>query len=163
MGLREWMQRRMASYDGRADLPAHAAFMHAWFTEDRPRRPAIQTERIPPPPEVVEQLRRREEVTAELLQLDLSTADGRRESLPRLQELLRRYPHPVLYDALILAYADAGRWDEARGVAFAARDRRRACERSPHPEIQMETERLRDWTSEDVEELRLERAPEPQK
>jgi hypothetical protein len=155
MGLREWMQRRMAVYDGRAELPAHASLMHRWFTDDRAAAPAAG----PPPPALVDQLRRREEVSAALFELDLATAAGRVAALPQLRELLRLYPHPVVYEALILSYADAGLWDEARGVAYAARDRRRECERSPYPEVQMETDRLREWTAADVEELRRERAP----
>jgi hypothetical protein len=158
MGLREWMQRRMAQYDGRAELPAHASLMHAWFT-DEPRRPAPGAEYGAEglPAELAAQLERREQVTAALLEMDLASADARVEAIPRLRELLRVYPHPVAYEALILAYGEADRWDEARGVAFAARDRRRECARSPFPELRMETDRLRDWTPEDVDELRRER------
>jgi hypothetical protein len=156
MGLRDWMQRRMAIYDGRAELPAHASLMHRWFTDERPGG-ADNTE--PPPPALAEQVRRREEVSAALFELDLASAAGRVAALPQLRELLRRYPHPVVYEALILSYADAGMWDEARGVAYAARDRRRECERSPFAEIRMEIDRLREWTADDVEELRRERAP----
>jgi hypothetical protein len=162
MGLRDWMQRRMAQYDGRAELPAHARLMHAWFTEDRPR-PAGEggfgADGFPA--ELADTLLRREQVTAELLQMELTTAAGRIEAIPRLQQLLQRYPHPVVYDALILGYADAGRWDHARGVAFAARDRRRECAGSPYAEIRAETDRLRDWTAEDVDELRRERPSPP--
>jgi hypothetical protein len=62
-----------------------------------------------------------------------------------------------VYEALINAYVDEGRWEEARGVAFAARERRRECARSPFPEIRMETERLREWSPEEVDALRAER------
>jgi hypothetical protein len=155
MGLRDWMQRRMAVYDGRAHLPTHASLMHRWFTDDRPGEASA----APPPPAVVDALRRREEVSETLLEMDLASASSRIAALPRLRELLRLYPHPVVYEALILTYADAGLWDEARGIAYAARDRRRECERSPYPEIQMEIDRLREWTAADVEELRREREP----
>ena len=158
MGLRDWMQRRMAAYDGHSRLPTHASLMHRWFTEDRAATGAPPGEK--PPAALVEQLRRREEVSQALIEMDLASASARVAALPRLRELLRIYPHPVVYEALILGYADAGRWDEARGVAYAARDRRRECDRSPYPEIQMEIERLREWTAEDVEELRRERPAE---
>ena len=55
------------------------------------------------------------------------------------------------------AYADAGRFDEAKGIAFAARERRAECERSPYPEIRSETEHLHAWTSEEVDAMRAER------
>src|SRR5690606_8421434 len=107
--------------------------------------------------ELAEILRKREEVAAELLGLRLTEREARAAAIPRLHELLRRYPHPLAYEALIHAYLDAERFDEARGVAFAARERRAECERSPYPEIRMEVEGLRAWTPEEVDELREER------
>ena len=113
----------------------------------------------------MEQLRRRAEVTDEVLAMDFTTAVARREAIPQLQQLLKRYPHPVVYEALIHAYADSGRWDEARGVAFAARERRLEVERSRFPEIRSEIDRLKAWSPEDVDEMRRERetaaAPAP--
>jgi hypothetical protein len=159
MGLREWMQRRMASYDGHAQLPTRASLMHRWFTDEQPESAEFGADGLTP--ELSEMLRRREEVSEALLDVDLVTSAGRVSAIPELQRLLRIYPHPVLYEALLLAYGDAGRWDEARGVAFAARARRRECERSPYSAIRLETDRLRDWTTEDVDEIKRERSIAP--
>jgi hypothetical protein len=158
MGLRDWVQRRMANYDGGAEIPALTSVAHAWLSTEAPREHALgEYDAESYPTELTELLRRRAEVSEALLETELSTADGRVSAIPRLQSLLRIYPHPLVYEALILAYADAGRWDEARGVSYAARDRRRECEKSPFPELRMETDRLRIWTAEDIEELRKER------
>ncbi len=102
------------------------------------------------PDHLRELLHRREEVSRELLTMDLATAEARIEMIPRLRELLSRYPHPLVYDTLINAYLDAERYDEARGVVFAARQRRLECERSEHPEIRAEVSNLRDWKPEDI-------------
>jgi len=108
------------------------------------------------PAEVAERLRRRAAVAAELRAMDLATRDGRAQAVSRLKELLREYPHPLAYEALIVAYVDQCRWEEARGVAFAGRERRWEVEHSPFPEIRAEVDRLKRWTPEDVEELRRE-------
>jgi hypothetical protein len=158
MGLREWVQRRMARYDGGAEIPSVTSMAHALLNTEAPHAHALgEYDASSYPAELAELLRRRAEVSEGLLRTDLTTAAGRMSAIPQLQSLLRVYPHPLVYEALILGYADAGRWDEARGVAFAARDRRRECEKSPFPELQMETDRLRIWTSEDIDELRKER------
>ena len=109
------------------------------------------------PQELSELLRRREEVAGELLRLNLIEKQGRIAAIPRLQELLRRYPHPLAYEALIHAYLDADRFDEARGVAFAARERRTECQRSAYPEVRGEVDHLREWSPEDIDQLRAER------
>ncbi|HEU4560347.1 MAG TPA: hypothetical protein VFS20_21030 [Longimicrobium sp.] len=108
------------------------------------------------PAVLADALRRRNAVAAELRAMDIGTDTGRRENLPRLVELLQTYPHPLAYEALILAYVDQRRWDEAKGVAFAARERRWEVEHSPWPEIRSEIDRLRAWSPDDVEELRRE-------
>lgn len=105
------------------------------------------------PAELSELLRRRAEVSRELLEIDVADQEARVEAIPRLRELLRRYPHPLAYELLINAYIDAGRNDEARGVAFAARERRTECARSPYPEIRSEIERLREWDPDEIEAL----------
>ena len=74
-------------------------------------------------------------MASELLKIDIADPDARVAAIPRLKELLRRYPHPLAYETLIHAYVDAGRYDEAKGVAFAARERRNECARSSHPEM----------------------------
>ena len=89
---------------------------------------------------------------------DVADEKARIESIPRLRELLRVYPHPLVYEMLIQSYMDADRFDEAKGVAFAARERRQECARSPYPEIRAETDRLREWKQEEIEELRAESA-----
>jgi len=108
------------------------------------------------PAVLADALRRREAVAAELRTMEIATGSGRRANLERIRELLATYPHPLAYEALILAYADQRRWDEARGVAFAARERRREVEHSPWPEVRAEIARLKAWTVDDVEELRRE-------
>jgi hypothetical protein len=112
------------------------------------------------PPEVADQLRRRAQVAAALRTMDLGSAAGRAQAVARLKELLHVYPHPLAYEALILACVDQCRWEEAAGVAFAARERRWEVEHSPFPEIRAEVDRLRGWTPDDVEELRREAAGE---
>lgn len=102
-------------------------------------------------------LRRRQEVADELLTLDVADRAERQASVEKLKALLHRYPHPLAYEMLIQAYIDAGRWDEARGVAFAARERRIECERSPYPEVRAEIDRLTEWTPAEVDAVRAER------
>lgn len=163
MGIRDWMQRRMARYDGGQELPAFASALHSWVREDRAAPHSLgDFDARSYPPELAEQLRRRARVAERLLELDLTTRAARVEAIPRLRELLRDYPHPLAYEALINAYVDDRRWDEARGLAFAVRSRRRECEASPYPEIRMETDRLFTWSPEEVEALQLESQADPQ-
>ena len=148
----------MGNFDGAAELPRHASAMHALFGDDEPRAPTLgEFDAESYPDDLADLLRRRAQVLAALLDLDLSAAESRRQAIPALQALLRQYPHPLLYEALIHGYVDAGRWDEARGLTFAARNRRAECERSHFPEIRSELDHLRPWTAEDVDELRHER------
>ena len=159
MGLRTWMQRRMSRFDGREEIPPLA---QALLSKDPPAHRSLgEYDAGTYPEDLAERLRRRTRVTEALLQLELSTAQDRVAAIPRLRELLRDYPHPLLYEALINAYLDAGRWDEARGAVHAARARRQDCERSPFPEIRLETDRLREWSLDDVEAVRREREGEP--
>lgn len=108
------------------------------------------------PEELAEFLRRRSQVASELVRIDVTDRDARIAAIPRLSRLLRTYPHPLAYELLIHAYVDAGKYDEAKGVAFAARERRLECERSPHPEIRAEIERLREWSPDEVDAMRQE-------
>lgn len=160
MGLRQWLRKRMMEEDrdDERDLPPPRTLMHAIMgrEEQTPHALGEYTAQTYPG-ELAGILRRRQEVTDALMGMELTSREGRREAVPRLHELLRKYPHPLAYETLIMAYVDQGRWDEARGVAFAARERREECRRSPHPEIRAETDRLREWSPEDVDVLRDER------
>jgi len=161
MGLRSWMQRRMSRFDGREEIPALTGAAQGFLSREEPREPTLgEFDSASYPEDLADRLRRRAQVTEQLLALELSTAEDRIAAIPRLRELLREYPHPLLYEALINAYLDAGRWDDARGAIHSARARRQDCERSPFPEIRSETDRLREWSAEDVEAVRREREGE---
>ena len=157
MGLRSWIRTRMADTQDHSDPSPVKALVYSIVGRDEETPHALGEYTADTyPAEVAEQLRRRGEVAAALRTMDLGSRDGRAQGVSRLKELLRVYPHPLAYEALILAYVDQCRWDEARGVAFAARERRWEVEHSPFPEIRFEVDRLKTWTPEDVEELRLE-------
>ncbi len=89
--------------------------------------------------------------------MNVTDRQARIDALPRLRELLRDYPLPLVYELLIHAYVDSGRFDEARGVAFAAQARREECARSDHPEIRSEIDHLNAWTPAEVDRLKAER------
>jgi pentatricopeptide repeat protein len=157
MGIRNWLHRRFGGAAGE-DRPPGSSIVAALFGRERPRgRPLGEYDRHSYPDDLREALRRREEVAAELREMDLTTREARIASVPRLREMLRVYPHPLAYATLIQAYVDEGRWDEARGAVFAARERRNHVSRSPFPEIRAEIDRLPGWTPEELEELRRER------
>ncbi len=157
MSIREWLKQRITERAGQGE--GNDSFLaRLVFGKEEPRQHALgEYDTRSYPPELIDQLRRRAEVTDEVMEMDFTTAQARRDAIPRLQALLHKYPHPVLYEALIHAYADSGRWDEARGVAYAARERRLECSRSPYPEIRSEIDRLKEWSPADVDEMRLER------
>lgn len=159
MGIRQWFRQHLLGdeADGE-DVPPGRSLFRTLIGREEERVHSLGEYRADTyPKELSELLRRRAQVSEELLRIDITDPEARRASIPRLQELLRMYPHPLAYETLIHAYVDMGRYDEAKGVAFAARERRNECARSPHPEIQAETERLREWTSEEVDALRMER------
>jgi len=157
MGLRSWIRTRMADTADHSDASPVKALVYSIVGRDEETPHALGEYTADTyPAEVAEQLRRRAEVAAALRTMDVASRDGRAQAVPRLKELLRVYPHPLAYEALVLAYVDQCRWDEARGVAFAARERRWEVEHSPFPEIRFEVDRLKTWTPEDVEELRRE-------
>ncbi len=160
MSLRRWVREHMLGDESEGnDLPPGGSLVNSLLGREEERVPSLGEYRADTyPTELAELLRRRGEVMTELLRIDVADENSRIESIPRLRELLRVYPHPLVYEMLIVAYVDAERYDEARGVAFAARERRQECARSPHPEIRAETDRLREWKPEDIEELRAERA-----
>lgn len=158
MGLRQWMRQQLRERADGDELPAGASFLYSALADDEEAPHALgEFTAGTYPAELAALLRRREAVTAELMRLDLTSAAGRRAAIPRLQELLRQYPHPLAYEALMVAYVDAGRWDEARGAAFAARERRTECEQSPWPEIRGECASLRVCTPEEIDLMRAER------
>lgn len=140
------------------DLPPSGAIVNSALGRERePVRSLGEYDIDSYPQDLAELLRRRTEVSRELLQVDVTDREARMAAVPRLRELLRVYPHPLAYELLISAYVDMGRFDEAKGLAFAARERRLACLRSDHPEIRAEVDRLREWSSDEIDELRLER------
>lgn len=157
MSIREWLKQRITSNAGRGE--GTDSFLNRLvFGKETPQQRSLgEYDKRSYPPDLVDLLRRRADVTDEVMEMDLTTAQARRDAIPRLQQLLHKYPHPVLYEALIHSYADSGRWDEARGVAYAARERRLECSRSPYPEIRSEIDRLKEWSPADVDEMRLER------
>ncbi|HEX5727334.1 MAG TPA: hypothetical protein VFX98_17815 [Longimicrobiaceae bacterium] len=165
MGIRQWIGKWRKDGDGDeggADDAPRGSVLHALFGKEEPTPHALgEYDATTYPDALAELLRRRQEVMDELMELDLTSAGGRQAAIPRLHELLRRYPHPLAYEALINAYVDGGRWDEARGVAYAARERRHEVTHSPFPEIRMEVDRLNEWTPEEIDVLRAEREGRP--
>ena len=144
--------------EGGEDAPPHGSIINAIFGREPPTLHALgEYDHKTYPAEMEELLRRRHEVAHALLEMDLTTRQARIDAIPQLQALLRTYPHPIAYETLIHAYVDAGRWDEARGAAFAARERRIQVSRSPYPEIRAEIERLSEWTPEEIDLMRQER------
>ena len=156
MSIREWLKQRITDNAGHGD--SDSFLNRLVFGKETPQQRSLgEYDKRSYPPELVDLLRRRAEVTDEVMEMDFTTAQARRDAIPELQRLLHKYPHPVLYEALIHAYADSGRWDEARGVAYAARERRLECSRSTYPEIRSEIDRLKEWSPADVDEMRRER------
>jgi pentatricopeptide repeat protein len=159
MGLRQWFRERMLGDEVEGgDVPPSSSIMNTLLGREEERiRSLGEYNAQNYPTDMRELLERREEVTRELLAMNLLTRQSRVEAIPALRDLLRKYPHPIAYEALIHGYLDAGRFDEAKGVAFAAKQRRVECSRSEHPEIRAETDRLREWSTEEIDELRRER------
>jgi hypothetical protein len=157
MGLRSWIRTRMADTQDHADASPVKALVYSIVGREEETPHALGEYTADTyPAALADQLRRRAEVAAALRTMELGSRDGRAQAVSRLKALLRVYPHPLAYEALVLAYVDQCRWDEARGVAFAARERRWEVEHSPFPEVRSEVDRLKTWTPEDVEELRRE-------
>lgn len=159
MGIRHWIRKRLAEQADEGDDGAPSgSIISAIFGREPPTLHALgEYDQSTYPGELQDLLRRREDVAEELREMDLTTRRSRVDAIPRLQQMLRTYPHPLAYETLIHAYVDAGRWDEARGAAFAARARRTQVSRSPYSEIRAEIDRLKEWTPEEVDLLRQER------
>lgn len=159
MGIRHWIRKRSAEQaeDGEDDNAPRGSIINAIFGREPPTLHALgEYDAETYPGELQDLLRRREDVAEELREMDLTTRQSRMDAVPRLKEMLRTYPHPLAYETLIHAYVDAGKWDEARGAAFAARERRTQVSRSPYSEIRCEIDRLKEWTPEEVDLLRQE-------
>ena len=140
------------------DAPPHGSIINAIFGREPPTLHALgEYDHETYPDEMEQLLRRRHEVAQQLLEMELTSRQARIDAIPRLQALLRTSPHPLAYETLIHAYVDAGRWDEARGAAFAARERRTQVSRSPYTEIRGEIDRLNEWTPEEIDLMRAER------
>lgn len=161
MGLRHWLRQQMAGDLEGEDVPPGTSLLNTLWGREEQRLHALgEYDATTYPRDLSELLARREEVTSELLGIDIADPEARVEAIPRLREMLRTYPHPLVYETLIHAYVDAGRYDEAKGVAFAARERRIECSRSEYPEIRSEIEHLSEWGPDDIEDLRSRRNPE---
>jgi len=158
MSFRHWLRQRLGSDATGDDVPPGRSLMQAlWGREDERIHALGEYDATSYPRELADLLSRRQQVAEQLLEIDISDRDAMIGAIPRLKEMLRTYPHPLVYETLIHAYVDAGRHDEARGVAFAARERRIECRRSPYPEIRSEVDHLAEWTPQDVDELRQRR------
>jgi hypothetical protein len=159
MGFRHWLRQHLGTDEASGDdVPPSRSLMSAIWGRDEERLHALgEYSADTYPRELTELLSRRQQVAEQLLGIDITDPQERVEAIPRLREMLRTYPHPLVYEALIHAYVDSERYDEARGVVFAARERRLECMRSEHPEIRSEVDRLAEWTLEDVEEMRQRR------
>jgi len=153
MGLRQWMREKAGTREGDADSD-HSYLQTLLGGRGERIRSLGEYDHESYPPELLDLLKRRQTVADALLEVDITDPEARMEAVPRLKELLRTYPHPLVYELLILAALDAGKYDEAKGVALAAHNRREECTRSPYPEIRGEIEHLRDWNPEEIEKMR---------
>lgn len=159
MGLRHWLRDHLLKDENKGgDAPPTVSVMHTLLGSEPERMRSLgEYDSATYPEEIAELVRKREEVAAQLLRIDITDRETRIASIPKFQELLRKYPHPLVYETLIHAYIDSGRYDEAKGVAFAARERRAECARSQYSEIRNETEKLREWSTDDIDELMKDR------
>lgn len=160
MSLRSWFREKMLGEDSEGgDVPPSSVLMNALLGRETERvRSLGEYDASSYPPELREQLERREEVMQELLRLEITSSKGRVKAIPKLKELLRTYPHPLAYETFINAYIDSERYDEAKGIAFAAKQRRAECAISPYPEIRSETDSLREWSSADIDDYAQDKA-----
>ena len=165
MSLRRWMREQMLGGDAEGnDVPPHGSLVNTALGRERQAPRSLgEYDAETFPRDLADIIRRRGEVTAALMRIDITDPAERVAAIPKFKELLQRYPHPLVYESLIHAYVDAGRYDEARGVAFAARERRQECARSPYPEIRSEIDSLRAWDPGDIDALRQEIETRPRR
>ena len=157
MSIRSWLKRRLAGAESGGDLPPSTSLLDSALGREPQRTSTLgEYDSRSYPKDLAERLLQREEVTQEVLTMDVTDPQARIDAVPRLRELLRIYPHPLVYELLIHGYVDSGRYDEARGVAFAAQARREECMRSDHPEIRSEVDHLKAWTPEEVDRMKAE-------
>jgi hypothetical protein len=158
MSFRHWLRNRLGGEPGGNDVPPGRALINALWGREEPRLHALgEYDATSYPDELARLLKRRQQVSEQLLEIDVIDPETRVAAIPALRDMLQIYPHPLVYETLIHAYLDADRYDEARGVAFAARERRAECMRSEYPEIRSEVDQLREWTLDDVDQLRAAR------
>jgi hypothetical protein len=158
MGIRHWLKRQMVGGDAGGDVPPGTSLMDTLFGRTREQRRSLgEYDAASYPRELRDTLDRRQEVADRILEMDITDPEARVEAIPTLRRLLRTYPHPLVYETLIHAYVEDGRFDEAKGLAWAARARREECMKSEHPEIRSEVDHLQVWSPEDVEAIRQER------
>ena len=161
MGVRQWMKQRLAA-DAGDDVPPGMSLLNALRGKEAPAVHSLGEYTADTyPKELTELIRRRQQVADELLAMEITRPKARTAAIPRLREMLQIYPHPLVYETLVHAYAAAGRYAEAKGVAFAARERRIECGRSPYPEIRSEVDFLHEWDPADVDQLREQREAKP--
>ncbi|MQA88794.1 MAG: hypothetical protein GEU90_00970 [Gemmatimonas sp.] len=163
MGIRHWFRGRVLGSDAEGDdVPPRAALLNTIVRRrDGGTGSLGEYSSESYPADLRDLLIRRAEVAKELLRLEVAERSKRIEAIPQIRDLLRTYPHPLAYESLIHAYLDVGRFDEAQGVAFAARQRRIECAASEHPEIRAEIESLREWSSNEIDELKIRQTPPP--
>lgn len=156
MGLRYWLKKRLAG-EAAGDVPPGSSLLDTVLGRDPEHPHALgEYDATTYPEDIVELLRRRQRVADELLTIDIADPRARQEAIPKLKEVLRIYPHALAYEMLIRAYLDAGRYEEAKGVAFAARERRLECARSEFPELRSEIVFLNEWDPEEIDRMREE-------
>lgn len=159
MGIREWLKKRVVLEDETGtDVPPGSSLMDSFLGREGPPTRALGEYTAETyPTDVVELLRRRQQVADELIRMDIASPQARQAAIPRLKELLRVYPHALAYELLIQAYLDGGKWEDAKGVAFAARERRLECMRSNLSELRAEVDFLHEWSPEEIDQLREEK------
>src|SRR5688572_27884387 len=118
MSLRRWVREQMLGGDAHGnDVPPRGSIVNSAFGREQPAPRSLgEYDAQTYPVDLAELLRRRTEVTNALMRIEVTDPEARVAAIPQLKELLRGYPHPLVYETLIHAYVDAGRYDEARGV-----------------------------------------------
>ena len=116
MSLRRWVREQMLGGDSEGnDVPPHGSLVNSALGRERTHPRSLgEYDATTYPTDLADILRQRAEVTAAFMKIDVTDRNARVAAIPRLKELLQRYPHPLLYETLIHAYVDDGRFDEER-------------------------------------------------
>ena len=156
MSLRKWLKDKILGDGvGGDDLPPRPSLMNSALGREEERTRSLGEYTAGNyPSDLKDLLERRIAVTEELLTMNVMEKAGRIAAIPRLKEMLSIYPHLLVYETLINAYLDTERYDEAKGLVFAAGQRRKECLRSDQPEIRGEVEGIHEWTADEIEEYR---------